>query len=120
LWEKSPPKNRDGQVYVTQGFLAIDNNAAERQMKLIATGRKNWLFAGTEDGARAAATFYTLLASAKRHDLDPLEYLADVLARLPALPMSQLPQLLPDEWKKARAAAAAAGATSTNGDAGAA
>ena len=89
-------------VYTTAGFLEIDNNAAEREMKKVATGRKNWLFAGTEEGARASAMLYSLVASALRHGLNPLEYLADVLARLPELPMSQLPTLLPDEWKRAK------------------
>lgn len=92
-------------VYTTRGFLDIDNNAAEREMKKIATGRKNWLFCGTEEGARAAAMLYTLVASARRHGLDPLAYLADVLAKLPATPVSQVGRFLPDEWKRERAEA---------------
>ena len=92
-------------VYTTRGFLSIDNNAAEREMKKIATGRKNWLFCGTEAGARAAAMLYTLVASARRHGLDPLAYLADVLAKLPGTPGSQVGRFLPDEWKRARAEA---------------
>jgi transposase len=87
-------------VYTTQGFLAIDNNAAERQMKRIATGRKNWLFAGNDRAGATAATLYTLIASAERHGLDPQAYLTSVLAKIAATPVSDLEQFLPDVWKR--------------------
>ncbi|HVT30416.1 MAG TPA: IS66 family transposase [Lacipirellulaceae bacterium] len=88
-------------VYVTEGFLNIDNNAAERALKRVAIGRKNWLFAGNDRAGGTAAVLYSLIASAERHELDPQRYLTSVLARLPGLPPSDLPKLLPDAWKRA-------------------
>ena len=88
-------------VYVTEGFLNIDNNAAERALKRVAIGRKNWLFAGNDRAGGTAALLYSLIASAEHHELDPQRYLTSVLARLPGLPPSDLPKLLPDAWKRA-------------------
>ena len=93
--------------FVDDGHLPIDNNAVEREMKAIATGRKNWLFFGSERGGRAAAIIYSIIASARRHDLDVWQYLGDVLRRLADLKPGELPDLLPDAWKQARPAAAA-------------
>ena len=93
--------------FVDDGHLPIDNNAVEREMKAIATGRKNWLFFGSERGGRAAAIIYSIIASARRHDLDVWQYLGDVLRRLADLKPGELPTLLPDAWKQARPAAAA-------------
>jgi hypothetical protein len=87
-------------VYTTQGFLAIDNNAAERALKRVAIGRKNWLFAGNDRAGATAATLYTLIASAERHGVDPQAYLTSVLAKIAATPVSDLEQFLPDVWKK--------------------
>jgi transposase len=87
-------------VYVTAGFLNIDNNAAERALKRIAIGRKNWLFAGNDAAARSHARLYTLLAGAERHGLNPQEYLTSVLAKIGQTPLSQLEQFLPDVWKR--------------------
>jgi hypothetical protein len=58
-------------VYVTQGYLNIDNDAAERAMKRVAIGRKNWLFAGNDTAAASHARLWSLIASAERHGLDP-------------------------------------------------
>jgi transposase len=88
-------------VYTTEGYLNIDNNAAERALKRVAIGRKNWLFAGNDTAGGTAARLYSLVASAERHGLDPQRYLTSVLARLPITPESQLDQLLPDVWKRA-------------------
>lgn len=91
-------------VYTTEGFLAIDNNAAERAMKRVAIGRKNWLFAGNDRAGETTALLYSLIASAERHGLDPQRYLTSVFARLPFTPESEIDQFLPDVWKKADAA----------------
>jgi transposase len=88
-------------VYATQGFLKIDNNAAERAEKRVAIGRKNWLFAGNDAAGQATAVIYSLIASAERHGIDPLRYLTSVLAKIAATPLSELEQFLPDVWKKA-------------------
>ena len=86
--------------YTTQGFLAIDNNAAERALKRVALGRKNWLFAG-HDAAAAEnhARLWSLIASAERHGVDPQRYLTSVLAKLGQTPSEELEQFLPDVWK---------------------
>jgi transposase len=86
-------------VYATQGFLNIDNNAAERAMKRVAIGRKNWLFAGHDLAAQHHATLWSLIASAERCGVDPQRYLTSVLAKLPFTPAHELDQFLPDVWK---------------------
>ena len=91
-------------VYATTGFLAIDNNAAERAMKRVAIGRKNWLFAGNDRAGETTALLYTLIASAERHGVDPQRYLTSVFAKLPFTPEEELDQFLPDVWKRDDAA----------------
>ena len=88
--------------FVDDGVLPIDNNAVEREMKSIATGRKNWLFFGSQRGGRAAAVIYSIIASARRHDLDVWQYLSDILRRLSDLNPGELERLLPDAWKRDR------------------
>ena len=88
-------------TYTTKGYLNIDNNAAERALKRVAIGRKNWLFAGNDAAGQAAATLYSLVASAGRQGLDPQRYLTSVLAYLPSTPEKDLHQLLPDNWQHA-------------------
>ena len=85
--------------FTTDGNIPIDNNRTERTLRDQAVGRKNWLFLGSDNGGRTAAVLYSLVASAKRHHLDPQAYLTDVLHRLPAImnPLA-LRALLPDRW----------------------
>lgn len=85
--------------FTTDGNIPIDNNRSERTLRDQAVGRKNWLFLGSDNGGRTAAVLYSLVASAKRHHLDPQAYLTDVLRRLPAItnPLA-LRELLPDRW----------------------
>jgi len=87
--------------YVEDGDLKPDNNAAENAIRPLVVGRKNWLFAGSDNGGRTAAVLASLVASAKQHGLDPYVYLRDVLTRIAATPVSQLDQFLPDHWKAA-------------------
>jgi transposase len=87
-------------VYTTKGFLAIDNNAAERAMKRVAIGRKNWLFAGNDRAGQTAAILYSLIASAERHGIDPQRYLTSVLAKIAITPADELGQFLPEQWKR--------------------
>lgn len=91
--------------YTEQGYLNIDNNAAERALKRVAIGRKNWLFAGHDKAGSSHATFYTLIASAERHGLDPHKYLMSVLAKIGQTKLSEIDQFLPDVWKAEDAAA---------------
>jgi hypothetical protein len=90
--------------YTEAGFLAIDNNAAEREMKRIAIGRKNWLFVGSAQGGQTAAVLFSLTSTCQRLGVEPWAYLEDVLTRLPTLPSAQLGHLLPDHWQAARQA----------------
>ena len=77
----------------------MTNNAAERELRAIAVGRRNWTFAGSDEGGRRAAALYTLIATAKLNDVDPQAWLADVLARLPDHPANNVADLLPWNWK---------------------
>ena len=85
--------------YAEHGFLNIDNNAAERALKRVAIGRKNWLFAGNDAAGTSHARLWTLIASAERHGLDPQAYLRSVLAQIGSTPLSELGQFLPDQWR---------------------
>jgi len=87
--------------YLEDGDLSIDNNLAERAMRHVAVGRKNWLFVGSERGGKTYATLTSLIYSAKLHKLDLFAYLRDVFTRLPGTPISKLEQFIPDVWKQA-------------------
>jgi transposase len=87
------------KIYTTDGSLAIDNNAAERAMRPVAIGRKNYLFFGSDRGGETAAILYSLISSAKRHGLNVFEYLRDVFQRFPSTPISRIDDFLPDRWK---------------------
>jgi len=89
--------------YTEAGFLSIDNNVAEREMKRIATGRKNWLFFGSDRGGQTAAVLLSFTSSCARLGVEPWSYLQDVLSRLPTTAAEGLSELLPDRWQAARA-----------------
>jgi hypothetical protein len=93
--------------FLDDGRICLTNNAAERALRGFALGRKSWLFAGSERGAARAAAITTLIMTAKLNDIDPLAWLADVLARIADTPQSRLPELLPWEWKMSNLAVAA-------------
>ncbi|HEX9525556.1 MAG TPA: IS66 family transposase [Reyranella sp.] len=86
--------------YTHYGFLAIDNNAAERALRPIAVGRNNWLFVGSATGGQTAAVLFSFTSTCRRLNLDPFAYLRDVLACLAAGPTSadELSLLLPHRW----------------------
>ena len=90
-------------VYTTDGRLTIDNNASENALRRVAIGRKNWLFCGSDRGGRTAATLFSLIATCQRHQVEPMAYLRDILTRIAAMPVSQLPTLLPDRSQPATA-----------------
>ena len=81
--------------YLDDGRLEIDNNAAERQIRPLALGRKNYLFAGSDTGGDRAAALYTLIQTAKLNGLDPEAYLRDVLTRIAGHPINRIGDLLP-------------------------
>lgn len=81
--------------YCDDGRLEIDNNAAERSVRPLALGRKNYLFAGSDAGGRRAATVYSLIETAKLNGFDPQAYLRDLLASIADYPVNRVDQLLP-------------------------
>jgi transposase len=83
--------------YLDDGRLSIDNNAAERGMRSIALGRKNWLFAGSERGGKSAAIAYTLIETAKLSGVDPQAWLTNVLSRIADHKINRIDELLP--WR---------------------
>jgi len=88
------------QVFLRDGRVPIDNNDAERELRRVAIGRKNWLFIGSQDAGERTAAILSVLSSAHRHDLDEWAYLHDVLEQL-ARGTADLESLLPDVWKAA-------------------
>jgi transposase len=90
------------------GRLALDNNPAERALRCVAIGRKNYLFAGSDAGGRRAAAMYSLIESAKLNGINPQHYLADVLARIADHPARRINELLPWNWQPDTADRAAA------------
>jgi hypothetical protein len=89
--------------YLDHGFLEADNNSAERSMKPIALGRKNFLFVGSEGGGKSAAIAYTLIETAKLNAINPQAWLTDVLGRIADHKITRLDELMP--WRYAAAAA---------------
>jgi transposase len=95
--------------FIDDGRVCLTDNAAERALRGVAVGRKNWTFAGSDAGGHRAAAVYTLvetckietckIETCKMNDVDPQAWLADVLARLPDYPANEIAELLPWNWK---------------------
>ena len=86
------------------GFLELDNGASERAFKPVALGRKNWLFAGSDQGGQTAAVLMSLCTTCKSMGIDPEAYLRDVLDRISTRPAWRIEELLPDRWRELRQA----------------
>jgi transposase len=84
--------------FLDDGRICLTNNAAERALRCVAVGRRNWTFCGSDRGGERAAAIYTLIATAKLNDIDPEAWLADVLRRINDHPASRLDELLPWNW----------------------
>lgn len=94
-WEKL-------SLYATNGKLHIDNNAVERSVRPAALGRKNYLFCGSHESARRTALLYSLLITCKLNDINPYDWLRDVLTSIPSHHISKIAELLPHHWKAAK------------------
>ena len=81
--------------YASDGRIEIDNNAAERSLRTVALGRKNYLFAGSDAGGERAAAIYSLIGSAKLNDIDPEAYLRFVIGRIADHPVNRVAELPP-------------------------
>jgi transposase len=87
-------------IYIEYSFLEIDNNLVENAIRPTVLGRKNYLFSGSHESAQRAAMFYSFFGSCKMNNVNPQEWLADVLVKLPETKSSELYTLLPNFWKK--------------------
>ncbi|WP_432819297.1 transposase domain-containing protein [Trichloromonas sp.] len=93
----------------------LDNNVAERAIRPLTIGRKNWLFVGSEDGGHAAATILSLIQTCRNLGINPQEYLEDVLRRIMSHPAKRIDELLPDRWLASRQKIAASQTASQDG-----
>lgn len=90
-------------LYATTGNLHIDNNAIERCIRTVAIGRKNYLFCGSHDAAKRAGRLYSLLVTCKLNDINPYDWLKDVLSHnIQEMHINKIKELLPHHWKKNR------------------
>jgi len=89
--------------FLDDGRLRMDNNSSENALRIVTTGRKAWLFFGSDDHAEAAANLYSLIASCKLHGLDPERYLAEMIHVMPYWPRDRYLELAPAYWAQTRA-----------------
>jgi len=89
-------------AFLENGRICMTNNAAERALRAVARGRKACLFVGSDRGGERAAMIYTLIATCKLNDVDPLVWLTDVLTRIADISQNRLHELLPWTWKQMR------------------
>jgi transposase len=90
------------EAFLRDGRIAIDNNRVENAIRPTAVGKKNWLFIGEAEAGHRGAILYTIVESCRRRGIDPQAYLRDVLTRLPKMTTSQIPEVTPEAWSKAR------------------
>lgn len=89
--------------FVHDGRICMTNNAAERRVRTIAVGRRNWTFCGSDRGGDRAAAVYTLVQTCRLNGVDPHAWLRDIIARISDHPQTRLHELLPWEWKARQA-----------------
>lgn len=88
--------------YINHPWARLDNNVAERAIRPLAIGRKNWLFVGNEDGGEAAAILFSIVQTCRALKVNPRVYLEDIMRRLMDHPANKLAELLPDQWAQAQ------------------
>jgi transposase len=91
-------------VFLDDPTVPPDNNRSEAALRVVALGRKNFLFVGNEDAGDNIAGLYSLVASCEANDVNPLEYLRDVMLRISTHPADRIDELLPDRWNPAESA----------------
>ncbi len=109
---RHPPKSAIGEainyalgqwdaltLFLTDQHLPVDNNASERALRVAALGRKNFLFVGHDEAGENLAGLYSLIATCEANEVNPVDYLADVLLRVQTHPASRIDELLPHNWK---------------------
>jgi hypothetical protein len=94
----------DLKNYTEHAFARLDNNPAERAIRPLAIGRKNWLFFGSLESGEASATLLSLVQTCRALNINPYTYLEDVLRRIMGHSYQKIHELLPDEWLRAQAA----------------
>lgn len=110
--DRHPPKSALGQAisytlnrgetltrFIDDVRIPLDNNASERALRVVALGRKNFLFVGSPETGENLAGLYSLVSTCETHDVDPIEYLRDVLLRVDTHPASRIDELLPHRWQ---------------------
>jgi transposase len=85
-------------VYTQEGFLPIDNNLVENSIRPIAIGRRNWLFAGSHEAAQRSAMLYSLFATCKLHDIEPVQWLTEILSKIKDYKINRIHELLPQNY----------------------
>jgi transposase len=89
-------------IYTTDGKLNIDNNPVENCIRPVAIGRKNYLFAGSHEAAQRSAMLYSLMGTCKLHDINPFDWLKNVLEMIPTHPINKIQELLPHNWRSSK------------------
>ena len=89
------------EVYLKEPEIEIDNNLVENAIRPTALGKKNWLFFGDADAGERSAIIYSIIASCRRHGIEPYTYLRDVLTRLPTMTNRQIKDIVPKAWAAA-------------------
>ena len=84
--------------YTQHASARLENNTAERAVRPLAIGRKNWMFVGSPNGGKSAAILFSLVQTCRNLDIDPQEYLEDVMRRIMDHSSQKLDELLPDQW----------------------
>lgn len=85
--------------FLEDGRLPIDNNLVENVIRPVSLGRKNWLFAGSPEGAKRLAIFYSLVATCNLNGINPYEYFYDILPKVASYPANKIADLMPINWK---------------------
>jgi hypothetical protein len=88
------------EIFLKDGRVELDNNLVENAIRPTALGKKNWLFIENAEAGQRSAILYTVIESCRRHGIDPISYLRDVLSRLPKLTNRQIPEVTPAAWLK--------------------